>query len=117
MVKSPWSITGRQWRWTSREQAACSCAVPLRCGCSCGCGWPIAPVQTDDNRMSAMGNLSIVFLHSYCRENPVPHDAGMTRTGDWDCDAAGMATKDQKLWQMRPNLWRSQLTPIKLLTG
>src|SRR5205814_1059301 len=29
---------------------------------------------------------------------PVPHDAGMTRTGDWDCDAAAMATKQHKRW-------------------
>ena len=31
MVKSPWSITGRQNFCTSRVQAFCSSAVPLRC--------------------------------------------------------------------------------------
>src|SRR6266850_5691190 len=58
MVKSPWSITGRQNFCTSRVQAFCSSGVPLRC-----C-WAKAPDEAEtDNRVSARRNLRIVFLH------------------------------------------------------
>src|SRR5437899_7154733 len=58
MVKSPWSITGRQNFCTSRVQAFCSSGVPLRC-----C-WAKAPDEAvSDNRVSATRNLRIVFLH------------------------------------------------------
>src|SRR4051794_19238281 len=63
MVKSPWSMTGRQNFWTSRVQAFCSSAVPLR-----GCCWAKAPDEAEiDNRVSARRNLRIVFLHSAAR--------------------------------------------------
>src|SRR3954463_9892087 len=59
MVKSPWSMTGRQNFWTSRVQAFCSSAVPLR-----DCCWAKAPDEAaSDNRVSARRNLRIVFLH------------------------------------------------------
>src|SRR6478672_4013071 len=67
MVKSPWSITGRQNFCTSRLQAFCSSGVPLRCCC-----WAMAPDETEiDNRVSARRNLRIVFLH-FAARNPVP---------------------------------------------
>src|ERR1700737_432597 len=70
MVKSPWSITGRQNRWKSRAHAFCSSGVPLR---SC---WAKASDETGiDNKKRAKGaerNLRIVFLHFRQAENPVP---------------------------------------------
>src|SRR3954447_5680318 len=58
ITKSPWSITLRQWRWTSRLQAACSSGVPLRCCC-----WATAPVETvRDNKVSARRDLRTVIL-------------------------------------------------------
>src|ERR1700733_9956348 len=58
MTKSPWSISVRQKRETSREQAFCSSGVPLRC-------WAMAPVETEmDSSVSAKKNFRIVFLHS-----------------------------------------------------
>src|ERR1700710_1877082 len=59
MTKSPWSISDRQKRETSREQAFCSSGVPLR-----GC-WAMAPVETEmDSSVSAKKNFRIVFLRS-----------------------------------------------------
>src|SRR4029450_13978507 len=34
LVNSPCLMAARQWRWTSRLQAACSSGVPLRAGCA-----------------------------------------------------------------------------------
>src|SRR3954454_16938252 len=57
MTKSPWSISDRQNRDTSREHAFCSLGVPLRC-----C-WAMAPVETDTaSSVSAKKNFRIVFL-------------------------------------------------------
>src|SRR3954454_5191162 len=56
MVKSPWSITGRQKRCTSRVQAFCSSGVPLRACAD-------APLDMEsDNRLIDRTSLSIVFL-------------------------------------------------------
>src|SRR4029450_11342872 len=72
MVKSPWSITGRQNFCTSRLQAFCSSGVPLRDCCGC---WAKAPDETvSDNKVSARRNLRIVFLH-FGSKNPVPRFA------------------------------------------
>ena len=54
MVKSPWSITGRQNFCTSRVQAFCSSAVPLRCCCEC------AP---DESRDRQQGECQEKFTH------------------------------------------------------
>src|SRR5262249_45274439 len=53
-TKSPWSMTLRQWRWTSRRQAACSSAVPWRCG-TAAC-WAKA-ADVDETRARAKTNL------------------------------------------------------------
>src|SRR4029453_17009195 len=58
MVKSPWSITGRQNFCTSRVQAFCSSAVPLRC-----CWAKACDESGIDNKVSARRSLRIVFLH------------------------------------------------------
>src|SRR5579862_5228585 len=75
MVKSPWSITGRQKRWTSRAQARCSSGVPLRC-------WAMAPVDADiDKSVSAKTNLRIIFLHSGTGEFRSRTAQGVDRNG------------------------------------
>src|SRR3954469_22954781 len=70
MVKSRWSMTGRQSFCTSREQAFCSASVPRPC-------WANAAVEREaDSKVRATRSLRIVFLHSDGRIAPIPGSTG-----------------------------------------
>src|SRR6185295_477019 len=104
IVKSPWSMTGRQNFWTSRVQAFCSSGVPR-------CAWAKLLDETEiDTRVSARKNLRIVFLHSAAR-NHVP-DLHTSASPELICLDEQMprnaATPTGQAWQLRPNLRRSQ---------
>src|SRR5688572_10093136 len=97
MVKSPWSITGRQNFWTSRVQDFCSSAVPLRDGCGC---WAKAPDEAvSDNRVSARRNLRIVFLH-FGSKNPVPRFAMRRRRNGFVWMAGAALRGDEQMTSM-----------------
>jgi len=84
MVKSPWSITGRQNFCTSRVQAFCSSAVPLRCCC-----WAKA---SDEAANRQQGECEEKFAHRIpsfeAAGNPVPDlRFGIAGTDLFGCQA------------------------------
>src|SRR3954468_865256 len=93
MVKSPWSITGRQKRCTSRAQAFCSSGVPLRC-------WAKASDETAiDNRESARKSLRIVFLHFGSKKSVPELRFGIAGVDflDWQAPRSAATDKRQAL--------------------